>query len=240
MKLKKPMPAYVQIKDDIVKRIRSHEWEIDEKLPSELQLMEYYDVGRGTVRDAMKLVIEDGYARIKKGVGTFVAQHSVGISLEPFVSLTYFIQMRGLTITSKILETKTLEVGEELSKRTGLPVGSSCLFMKRLRILEGDPFAVEEFYFTKEAQEMFEGYDFTKPISNFMFEENDVSVSKMNMDFNILPVEKELAELLEIPMNQRMVLSSRQVFVEPDNKIYYYLDFYAGAEKGLLGKNQFM
>lgn len=106
MDYKPSIPVYIQIKEDIINKIRLGIWKENEKIPSELKLMEEYGVGRGTVREAIKLIIDEGYLYIKKGIGTFVAQKEVGVSVEPFVSLTYFIKMRGLNITTKVLEKK--------------------------------------------------------------------------------------------------------------------------------------
>jgi len=240
MNFKPSIPVYIQIKDDIVNKIRNNVWEENQKLPSELKFMETYKVGRGTIRDAMKMVIDEGYAYIKKGVGTFVSQSTVGVSVEPFVSLTYFIKMRGLTLSSEVIEEKLFTVDSESSSRTGLKEGSKCLFVKRLRILEGKPLAVEEFYFSENAQQIFEGYDFTNPISHFLFEEKKIRVAKMNMDFNLLPVEKEYSLLLDIPSNNRMIASSRKVFIEPNNELFYYLDFYCGERSSYIGTDKFV
>jgi len=136
MNIKPSLPAYVQIKNDIIKKIRTGVWQKNTKIPSELKLMEIYSVGRGTIREAMKLIIDEGYVYIKKGIGTFVSHEDVSVSLEPFVSLTYFIKMRGLKIKSRILEQKNITVNELVHQQTGLPLNSSALFVKRLRILE--------------------------------------------------------------------------------------------------------
>jgi len=240
MNFKPSIPVYIQIKNDIANKIRSGLWEENQKIPSEAKLMETYNVGRGTIREAIKQVVEEGYVYIKKGVGTFVSQHEVGISLEPFVSLTYFIKMRGLSIKTKVLDKQEMIVDESINEVTGLKKGTNCLFVKRLRILEGKPLAIEEFYFSSIGQVAFDDYDFTKPISQYMFDKKHIKVSKMNMDFNILESTEEIKSILELSKNSKMIKSSRKVLVEPDDEIYYYLTFYCGENLKHIGTDSFI
>lgn len=240
MNFKPSIPAYIQIKNDIIEKIRNGIWEENQKIPSELKMMDNYKVGRGTIRDAMKLIVDEGYVYIKKGVGTFVSQNEVGISLEPFVSLTYFIKMRGLEIKTEILEQYEFVVDEECSSITGLEIGSKAMYVKRLRILEGYPLAIEEFQFSMIGSETFKDYNFKEAISQFMFDEKKIAVSKMNMDFEMLKPSKEIGDLLRLKDDTRMIKSTRKVFVEPNNEIFYFLTFYCGEKSRHMGTDKFI
>lgn len=240
MNYKPSIPAYIQIKEDIINKIRTGVWEKNTKIPSELNLMEIYSVGRGTIRESIKQIVDEGYVYIKKGVGTFVSQDEIGVTFEPFVSLTYFIKMRGLQITTKILEQKEFIVDEDYSAKTGLEVGSKTLFVKRLRILEGKPLAIEEFSFSEASLDTFEGFDFQEPISHYMFDLKKIAVNKMEMDFNVTELSEEVGQILELKPKTRMIKSSRRVFTEPNNDIFYYLEFYCGEKLQHLGTEKFI
>lgn len=239
MEYKSVIPAYIQIKDDIIDKIRDGIWEENQKIPSEQKLMEYYNVGRGTVRGAIKLVVDEGYVYIKKGIGTFVTQKDVGIAVEPFVSLTYFIKMRGLQITTTVLEQKEIIVDCELEKVTGLVAGSKVQFVKRLRILEGTPIGIEEFYFSEYANKYMKGYDFTNPISHYLFEEKKICVNHMEMAFDILEAKGEYKELLKLN-DKNMIKTTRRVHTSPSNEILYYLEFYCGEKLSHIGRDNFL
>ena len=58
-----PVPTYQQIASDISKRIAQHEWYIDEKLPSEMELAKTYGVSRVTLRQAMAQLKKDGSSK---------------------------------------------------------------------------------------------------------------------------------------------------------------------------------
>lgn len=54
-----------------------------EKLPNEFELATYLNVGRGTVREAIKLLISSNILEIRRGKGTFVVNHP-GVVEDPW------------------------------------------------------------------------------------------------------------------------------------------------------------
>ena len=53
------------------------------KLPNEFELAESLNVGRGTIREAVKLLVSRNVLEIRRGKGTFVAQEP-GVSEDPY------------------------------------------------------------------------------------------------------------------------------------------------------------
>lgn len=234
------LPVYIQIKNDIINKIRLGIWKENEKIPSEVMLMREYGAGRGTVRDAIRLIIDEGYLYIRKGIGTFVAQQEVGISIEPFVSLTYFIKMRGLELTTKILEEKEIIVDDIVSKQTGIKENTKCLYVKRLRMLDNKPIGLEVFNFSHDEEAYFKDFDFTKGISHYLFEELKVSVTKMTMDLEIVKASGEEKELLQLEDDSKMIISNRVVNVNAQKEILYHLKFYCGEQLSKIGMDNFV
>jgi len=226
LKFKQSVPVYLQIKEDIITKIGKDEWKEDEKIPSEQKLVEVYGVGRGTIREAIKQVVDEGYLYIKKGVGTFVAQKEVGLSLEPFISLTYFIKMRGLSITTDVLIEEKQKVDEELSKKCDLQAGSTCLYVKRLRLLKGKPLGIEEFYFPEYAIGFLKDFDFREPLSHYLFSEKKIKPDKMSIDFEVIKPSEEIRKQLLLKENSKIISTSRILKVKPHGQLFYYMNFY--------------
>ncbi|MBD3948582.1 GntR family transcriptional regulator [Tuanshanicoccus lijuaniae] len=63
---------YRYIADDIQKKILQNEFKVGSMIPPESKLQEMYQVSRHTIRQAIGLLVEKGYLRAEKGVGTFV------------------------------------------------------------------------------------------------------------------------------------------------------------------------
>ena len=71
------LPAYMKIHDQIKKDIDNHRWAIGERLPSERDLAEQFDVSRMTLRQAVSLLVEEGVLERRVGSGTFVSSTRV-------------------------------------------------------------------------------------------------------------------------------------------------------------------
>lgn len=77
---KRPLPQIIA--DKIIDLIESKELLPGEKLPSEQELMKELNVGRGTIREAIKSLVSRNIVEIRRGVGTFVAKNT-GIVEDP-------------------------------------------------------------------------------------------------------------------------------------------------------------
>mgnify|MGYP001557841808 FL=1 len=68
-----PTPKYRQIANIIRERIRSGELEPMDTIPSETALVQIHGVARETVRDAMRLLREEGWIFTIQARGSFVS-----------------------------------------------------------------------------------------------------------------------------------------------------------------------
>lgn len=71
------------VADDINDLIVERELKPGDKLPSEPELMEALSVGRGTVREAVKILVSRNVLTIRRGVGTYVSENT-GQIVDPF------------------------------------------------------------------------------------------------------------------------------------------------------------
>lgn len=96
-----PVPAYHQISDDIITRITSGEWDIGDRLPSEAEFSEAYQVSRVTLRQALAELEEQGIITRQRAKGAFLTRNPA-----PFVESLNLpsLEYQRSTNTSKILE----------------------------------------------------------------------------------------------------------------------------------------
>lgn len=59
-------------------QLEAGRWEIGERLPSERELSEQLGVGRSTVREAIRVLVNAGWIETRQGSGTYVRSHDVG------------------------------------------------------------------------------------------------------------------------------------------------------------------
>jgi GntR family transcriptional repressor for pyruvate dehydrogenase complex len=101
-----PIGGRETLLDSVVKRLiqllMDNHYQAGEKLPSELELASQFNVGRGTIREAIKALAIAGFVRAERGKGTFVAERSkfllgpISLGFEAPASLDSLIETRRL------------------------------------------------------------------------------------------------------------------------------------------------
>jgi GntR family transcriptional repressor for pyruvate dehydrogenase complex len=102
--------AYEQVYDQLRELIFTHKLERGQRLPNEVALAEHFGVSRGTIREALRLLVSEGLLRTSKGTGggsyvtlptvdhvsEFLERNMEVLSLTDDVTLTEFLEAREL------------------------------------------------------------------------------------------------------------------------------------------------
>jgi DNA-binding FadR family transcriptional regulator len=95
-------------------------YKVNEKLPVEADLMRSFGVGRSTIREAVKILVNSGFLRVQQGIGTFI-EDTTGIN-EPLTQRLKRAGARDIDEVRQILEMKIAEkaamnrTGNDISK----------------------------------------------------------------------------------------------------------------------------
>lgn len=95
-------------------------YKVGQKLPVEAELMKSFGVGRSTIREAVKILVNSGFLRVQQGIGTFV-EDSSGIN-EPLGQRLKRASAKNINEVREILEMKIAEkaamnrTGNDISK----------------------------------------------------------------------------------------------------------------------------
>jgi DNA-binding FadR family transcriptional regulator len=66
----------VEVADQIQEQILRGDYTVNQQLPIEQKLMDRFGVGRSTIREAVKILVNSGYLRVQQGIGTFIEDNS--------------------------------------------------------------------------------------------------------------------------------------------------------------------
>ncbi|EHJ01311.1 GntR domain protein [Clostridium sp. DL-VIII] len=80
-------PLGEQTSDRIIQLIIENDWKSGDKLPNEYELADMLNVGRSTIREAIKALVSRNILEIRRGAGTFISQKG-GIADDP-LGLTF-------------------------------------------------------------------------------------------------------------------------------------------------------
>jgi GntR family transcriptional regulator len=115
---------------------------VGDSIPSERQLGVDLGVSRLTVRAALDELVREGYLVRRRGAGTFVAEPKVakGIDINSFSD---DMRARGMTPASRTLELRMVPAGARLGRILHVSPAEPVVSVKRLRLADGEPMAIE-------------------------------------------------------------------------------------------------
>jgi GntR family transcriptional regulator len=139
------VPRYYEIEQSL--RTRIAELKADDPLPSDAMLCEEFGVSRMTARNAVQRLTQEGLVYRVPGRGTFVAEPPVHRQAGNLLSFTEEMRRRGRTPSSRLLAREVREPGPAEASRLQLDPGEEVIAVRRLRVANDEPVAIEEAVF---------------------------------------------------------------------------------------------
>ena len=192
------VPLYDQLVDILVNEINT-KLKTNEKMMSEREICQKYDVSRTTVRLALSELENMGYIYKRHGKGTFVAALSQGKqNLMDNYSFTDQMRESGKAPQTKVLFFKIVLSNQYISDKMGVDLGTEVYRLKRLRLADGIPMMVETSYIpVKEFQGLEESRIAKKPLYEIFKEDYNELVKVADEEFSVSLLTDKEALLLE-------------------------------------------
>lgn len=143
--LKPRETLYTQLADVLRVKIYSKEWPPRTKIPSEHKLMEHFNVARGTVRKAIKALVDEGLLVQVRGSGTYVAEPGISHpgGARP-LSFADSLAEQGKEFETRVIEKWIAPASPEVAMELGVDVGEDVMFMRRVRTVDNEPVICHE------------------------------------------------------------------------------------------------
>jgi GntR family transcriptional regulator len=109
------------------------------QLPTEAELCEMLGVSRTVVREALRVLEDDGLVARRHGVGTFVRNHPILKNLNFNFGITEMIESAGLNSGTSHLVIQHEAANEEKAEQLRVPVGTPLIAVERVRTANGRP-----------------------------------------------------------------------------------------------------
>jgi DNA-binding transcriptional regulator YhcF (GntR family) len=140
-----PVPKHVQLREILRELVLSGQFP-GGQLPSERVLADRYGVSRITVRTAIEQLIADGHVIRIRGRGTFTTQ---AVGRAQLCSVTERAAQQGVHLQTKVLGTAETTPPATIAEALGLADGQPAYQVRRLRIADGVPMAVESGWYPR-------------------------------------------------------------------------------------------
>ena len=233
------LPRYYQLANILRESISGGKFGAHQTIPSERQLERLYSVSRTTIRQAIDLLIRQGFLYREHGRGTFVSPQKLQKGISELTSFTEDMKQRGIVPGQRILEIGDVEPPEQV--RTHLELPANCervLCIKRLRLGDDVPMGLQTSYYVLP-----EGQTITR---------NELeaygSIYKMLQEkFHLIPTEAdETLEVtvatprealsLQIPPGSPLLLSERTTYSQFRRVIEFVKILYRGDRYRYIAK----
>lgn len=227
---KSKVPLYSQLVEKIINKINTLEYREHEKLPSERELCEIYDLSRITVRQALQELESGGYIYRLHGKGTYVAQRSFNQYLVNLYSFTEEMKKMGKTPATKVLSFSEIAVDEHLANKMQLNPLEDVFQVIRLRIADNIPLIYETSYLPKSLFPYLTKEDLDRRSMYDIFAEDyQIRVTKAIEQFSATLIRESEAEHLQVKKDQSAMLFERLAYF--DEKIIEYTISVARGDK---------
>ena len=138
------IPLPMQILAQLEGMIRSGKLAEGAPMPSEEELSHAYGVSRPAARHALELLRNRGYVVRRKGRGTFVSRPRVEKNIAEVVGFTAEMEALGIAASARVLGALRRSAGAEAAQRLGIFRGTPVFCLRRVRLADGLPVAIEE------------------------------------------------------------------------------------------------
>ncbi|WP_234031426.1 GntR family transcriptional regulator [Lentibacillus cibarius] len=207
------VPLYLQLMEELIKKIDNREFQVNEKLPSERELCDLYDMSRITVRQTLQELEREGYIYKAHGKGTFVASQSYHQNLINLYSFTEEMKSLGKRPVTKVLSFREIEIEERIATKMNLEPLDEVFQVVRLRIADNVPLMYETSYLPKKNFPKLTEQDLKeRPMYDVFNEDYQIVVTKATERFSATNVRKEEAKQLQMEENQPAMLVKRYAY----------------------------
>jgi GntR family transcriptional regulator len=221
------IPLYFQIQQALMEKIHAGELSEGDSLASEEELARIYQVSRMTARQALHGLKTKGYAFSQKGRGTFVSRPKLEKNIMHLRGFTEDMKHLGMVPSSKLLEQTVVQATADLAEKLKLEVDETVMRLRRLRLADGIPMALEVSHIPLRRFPGLEKTNFARQSLYFVLRESfGVRVAYADEVIEALPATREESELLTIPRRAsilsitRIIITTEEIPIEAASSRY--------------------
>ncbi|MBT2292171.1 GntR family transcriptional regulator [Paenibacillus albidus] len=214
-------PLYIQLKKAVLSAIDNGTFNQGDKIPTEIELSQTYNVSRITVRKAIEELVSAGYLIKRQGKGTFVNVPKIGRKIDHIISFTAACKANGVTSHSVVTENKKIKADPETAERLQIQQGEFLLYIQRIRYAGERPLMLENNYYPYDAfsflmEENLEGSVYELLRNRYDIDPNQPGETVLQITL----ADEHQAKLLEIPIGQPLFYMNTIIYDQDGKPVH--------------------
>lgn len=233
MKKVRSLQLYRLAKDEILNYIHENSLAVGTRLPPESHFVSQLGISRGTLREAMRILEEEGVVRRKQGLGTLIrdSKNLIRSTLDINESVSEMLIGKGMKPGSKDTKVEKIRANKDLAKKLHVNLHTQLVSLTRVRTANGIPVAhTIDFLPESIIPETF-SQDFIGG-SLYTYLEEILGIELTNSMLQIQPIKapKSIARNLEVKPGTLLMLL-KQTDANTNNEPVLYSEEYFVADR---------
>jgi GntR family transcriptional regulator len=224
-----PIPYHYQLRELLRDEIVAGRWAVNERLPSERELCEAFDLSRTTIREAIDALVNEGLLRREKGRGTFVAEPKMVESILWSSPFSGSMAEQGISIKTRVLRLEVVippyVVAQELRLASDEPV----IVLDRVRSAFNEPILVSTAYVPHKLCPTLVNDDLVhNSLYQLLGEKYGLTIAQAKRYMEAIAANEFEAELLNIEPGTPLMLIESTVYMEDGIPLEYFKSRHRG------------
>jgi len=238
-------PLHAQLKEVLIADIVAGEYAEGDRIPSERDLCERYNVSRTTTRRTLSELVHEGWLYTVTGKGTYVANWRLNQELRPLTGFADDLVQRGIEVASQVVALESLKASQEIADRLGLRPLSPVIRLKRVRFAGETPIAVQTAFLPEHRCPGLQTFDFsTRSLYDVLRTEFGLKLQRGDSVITADLASDDERDYLRLPAPSAVLRTYQTTFLDDGTAIefcesvfhgeLYHLTFDATSKEGQL------
>lgn len=219
---------YDKVADSIRNQIANGQYPIGSKIPSERQLTKELKISRTTLKNAIKLLVDDGLLEQKVGSGTFVVDDRIVEDFNDVISFSQLMKKAGKTPSSKTISYKISTPTINEQKKLNLNNDQLVVVMERVRFADNQPIAYEVTSIPQKIIKDIPKNQLTESLYQSLTEQN-ITPQSAEREITAITASEPIAKLLKINKGDPIISIRQTSFLLDTTPFEYVRTQYAAA-----------
>lgn len=221
-------PRYLQILKYFIGKIDNGDFKEGDKLPTEEEICNLFNVSRITVRQALNELAQGGYIVRRQGKGSFISLNKTKMQLNSLQSFSEEMLSKGLTPSTKLISVELCEPTIEIAEMLKIDLTIKLYSITRIRYANEVAMSLENVFVPFYLCPNIEKFDLTDSLYKIFSQHYNLSITRASQSIEAGLVDKKVAKLLEVkPLSQSLIIK-RVTYLKDDTPFEYVKSVYRG------------